>query len=234
MAKEVPVEYINKTIYTVCRGLKLKHQVKFGRKDQKGTRTNGTYVSTYESHSYDLPTTVSSVYIDTCDYLVLDYREGKDQRLSIYLSYPHLYTLKLLLQKAIKWFTVYADKLYIYTDDEIRFNSKYKKLKVSTDNTIDHKTITLRPNVIEKRDAYMAGVYVHLNDEYITTMSADELMAFNDVIQQFDLYQNSLMMTTYMLSNYPASLVGKMLQKVEQVPSRPDPFAVKHRKKAEP
>ena len=231
----IPVEYINKTIYNITRNFKLKHQVKFGSKNQNDERINSLYISNYTSKQYKTDMELLSVNIDTNDYLILEYRENKDNNISIFISYPHLFSVKRILRNAVKWFyeEEYAD-MFIIKNDEIKFNSKYKDFVEETNSTINRKIIRIKPRLVEKDDHYEEGVVMNLDDAFLVELSIDELEALYDAINTFDLYQNSLLLTTYVLNAHPEELMTARVRTNRESYNKlgsSDVFKRKHKKK---
>lgn len=204
-----PIEYINKTICNITSRFKIKHQVKFGKKNHKGNRNDPVYLYEYDSENYDEKQKLSGCNLDTSDYLILEYSNDDNEKICIYLSYPHIYNFKIILKKALNWFynKKYED-MFIENDDELKFNSKYKKQRLSTNITVDKKIFSIRPSVVQKDEVYCEGVIVSFCEgEALFTLDLYELENLYDVINNFNLYQSSLILTNFALSIKPQQIV---------------------------
>ena len=228
------VEYITKTVYNIARNFKLKHQVKFGSADSAKQRKDPVYASVYTSQQYLHEEDLMSIIIDTSDYLIMDYRESKDKNISIYLSYPHLYTMKRFLKSCLEWFysAEYAD-MFIEKKNEIKFNSKYADVQESNSYTIDQKVVRIRPSIVERDDIYDEGVIMNLNDDYLVSLTVTELESLYNTISNFDLYQSSLILTHYVLTSHPEVLLSSQVSSTRRANtlSSSDVFKRKHKKK---
>ena len=233
----VPVEYVTKTIYNISYNFKLKHQIKFGSKNSKDERLEPLYVSSYLSKQYSPEMDLMSINIDTSDYLILEYKyrsdiSGNKQSVSIYLSYPHLFGFKSLLRNALKWFynTEY-EKMFFIKNEEIKFNAKFKDERLETNITIDKKYVCIRPAIIEVDDHYDQGVIMNLNEEALVELTVEELEALYDAINGFNLYESSLILTSYVLSSHPEMLLSTKVKESNSVKPNSD-FFTRRRKKS--
>lgn len=196
-----PVEYINKTIYQITSRFKLKHQVKFGRKNQKGDRMDAIFKYDYDSENYNSKMSLSSINLDTSDFLVLEYKPSNEETASIFLSYPHIYNFLRILKQSLNWFySSKYDDMFIYKNDEVQFNDKYKKLVFRTDVTVGQKIFAIKPSLVERYDIYEEGVIVFLDNEYSVSLDVFELEALYNTIKNFDLYQSSVALANFVLS----------------------------------
>jgi len=198
------VERITRTIFMPCKGLAVKHQVVFGNKDQAQKRKGELYTYNYNSTKYSDITNLSSLILETSDFLYLEklnYDKDRENE-KIFFSYPHLFKIKRALKEAMRWF--YADKfenMFIYKGREIIFNSDYTGKKQEIYNLVSNKTIIIFPSVVEIETQQYEGVTMLLNSESeCVQMTIDQLEALYDFFKDFNLYQSSQLLINYVTS----------------------------------
>jgi hypothetical protein len=198
------VERITRTIFTPCKGLAVKHQVVFGRKDQAQKRRGELYTHSYTSSRYSDVTNLTSLTLETSDFLYLEKlnwdRDVENEK--IFISYPHLFKMKRALRHVMKWF--YADEfenLFIYNNNEIIFNSDYADERAEVYGLVSNKGVVIVPDVVEIETQQYEGITMFLNsNDQAVQMTIDQIEAFQDFFESFNLYQSSQMLINYVTS----------------------------------
>jgi hypothetical protein len=206
------VERITRTIFRPCKGLLVKHQVVFGSKDQAQKRRGELYTYEYNSSRYSDVTKLSSLTLETSDFLYLE-KTNWDKEVDnekIFLSYPHLFKMKRAFKEILTWF--YSDKyepMFIYKDNDIIFNSDFRQEKVEIYNLVGNKGIVIVPDVIEIETQLYEGITMFLNsqDQYVQ-MTIDQIEALYDFFLSFNLYQSSQMLINYVTNINSENIKG--------------------------
>jgi len=205
------VEKITRTIFNPARNLSIKHQVTFGQKDLNTHKRKGElFKYDYSSEKYIDTSSLSSLILQTSDFIFLEKtsydKEVETER--IFLSYPHLFKLKKGLKNALKWFySSDYEKLFLYKDNEIIFNSEFNDESVIIDNLIGRKNIILYPHIIEYENIQSEGVLMGFNQyENMIEMSVDQLEAMYDFFTTFNLYESSQLLINYTSQINPENL----------------------------
>lgn len=187
------LEKITKTIYRPCRGLSIKHVINLGSKAKNGNRKSDTWASNYKSNKYNNASDLTSLFLDTQDYMVFSISNDVE----VYVSYPHLYRVKKAFKKALKWFSASVE-IFTEVDDDLIVHTKYKKLNASALGLVGNRNIVIRPSVVDDGDYVYEGVAITLHEpDNVIYMTVDELEAFWDFLSTFNLYMSSQMMLNF-------------------------------------
>lgn len=201
MAKKRPIDNIEKTIYFPTDGLVIKHIVRLGSVDSKDkSRKDDLNTTDYKTKKYSNCSNVSSVYLNSSDYLVFEYigrDRVKGERNAVFMSYPHLERVKRSLNQAFKWFssTRYEDLFLEGKGGVLKLNKKYKDEEIYIDSLGDNSWLILKPAVVTIDEEEYQGLLLFISSQYkIVEMNFHQLLALIDFMEHFDLYQASLML----------------------------------------
>lgn len=197
------IERITRTVFTPAYNFKVKHQVSFGIKNEADQKRRGELNKyEYSSNRYSDITRLTSLNLETSDYLVLEktnYVGGEKDTTQILISYPHLYRFKRTLRDAVSWFndTEFAD-VFIYKDKEVYLNSKYKGLQAEAYRLVGNSTIAISPHILEIENEMYEGVIMYMNSyNNFVEMTIDQLEALYDFVDSFRLYEASQLLINY-------------------------------------
>ena len=214
-------EKITRTVFQVCKGLKIKHQVVFGSKKDDETRRGELNKYEYNSSKYTDVTRLVSYNLETSDYLIFECNTYGREKLQIFVSYPHFYRVKRAFKEAVKWFNddKYSD-LFIYRGNTPIFNSDFKNIEAVAYNLVSNSAIRITPTTIEIESEIYEGVTVCFNSELdFVTMTIDQLEAVSDFLDSFRLYEASQLLINYITSIEAPSAQTMQLDKKTGVTS---------------
>lgn len=195
------LEKIETVILRPSSNFRIKNVVTFGSRNEIGGRKDAFYENSYKSNKYNNLDYVSSNTLETQDYLVFEYNEydaetKKRKKEEIFISYPHIYELKNLIESV---YTEYLEGQVFKTNDEgilyisNEYEDYFEKIKL-----INNKNIGLLFDVLENYDenlqtvSYEEGITFVFNDEdYRTTISMDSFYYIYRFVNEFNLLQSS-------------------------------------------
>lgn len=183
------LEKIEKTILTF-KDFRLIHSVSLGCKAKDGTRKSNIFLRSYKSTKYKDESSLSTLYVDSNDYLVFRHSVTKDE---VYFSYPHLVTLLSKLKNIHKRLVNESDKIFIEKDNQTLLNVDYKgNVKIyGAANSI----VYLGFSIFDDGDDEYCGVSLYLNkEENLVNLTTDELATLIYIINKIDLYSSSLLL----------------------------------------
>ena len=214
-------ERITREVFSPCKGLKIKHQVVFGKKNDDETRSGELNKFEYRSNKYTDANNLISYTLNTSDYLVFECNVYGREKIQIFVSYPHFYRVKRAFREAVKWFNEdkYAD-MFIYKGNEPIFNSDFNDTCAVAYNLVSNKAIKIAPTIIDIENEKYEGVIVYFNTEYdFVSMTMDQLEAVSDFLDEFRLYEASQLLINYMATIERPSAQTMQLDKKNGVTS---------------
>ena len=214
-------ERITREVFSPCKGLKIKHQVVFGKKNDDETRSGELNKFEYRSNKYTDANNLISYTLNTSDYLVFECNVYGREKIQIFVSYPHFYRVKRAFREAVKWFNEdkYAD-MFIYKGNEPIFNSDFSETCSVAYNLVSNKAIKIAPTIIDIENEKYEGVIVYFNTEYdFVSMTMDQLEAVSDFLDEFRLYEASQLLINYMATIERPSAQTMQLDKKNGVTS---------------
>ena len=196
------IEKLERVIYYPCSGLCLKHQVSFSNIiKQNKRRKSEVSIFNYKTNKYSDTTEVNKINLESSDFLILeitnvDKKIYKDE-ISICISYPHLISLKKVIDEALSWSDEY-DNLYIETRDErIVLNGDYYSLQAQSDNFVGNRYIIIKPELYETDDEIEEGFRIFFSDTISVGISLTQMEGLYDFIDNFNLYESSQLLINY-------------------------------------
>lgn len=181
------IESISKRIVFLS-DLQISVRVTLGNKTKDRNRKDYINIYTFDSDKYNDTSELSSVYINTYEYISLEHiKDIKSSK--VLLSLDELYRFRRLLKKAIKWFDDtdlwkrQGKELFI----DIREEDKKNKVLVIK-NRFD-SVIMLTPTVIHneaKKDAKAIEVLFY-NTSMSIAMGKNDFTTFYDIMMNVDL-----------------------------------------------
>jgi hypothetical protein len=215
-----PIESIVKTIYYPCQNLVLKLKVGLGYKDPNtGCRKKFMRYSSYNSQWYKDTHNLSSAYVYTTDYLIIekfityDQRQHRTKTQSVYFSYDNIPLLNWALEEAYKWVSKDIKTIFDVNDNGqvVRIKKIETELPVIRCDSEHCKPFTnpplqltpvLRPN---KEGGFEGAVMVLMGYEnsQVASLNAQELWTLCYLLNHFDLITASMLLVNQMLLTSP-------------------------------
>lgn len=197
------IERITRTVFTPTYGFKIKHQVSFGVKNESDQKRRGELNKyDYTSSRYSDVTRLTSLSLETSDYLVLEktsYIGSAQDKQQILISYPHLYRFKRMLRDAVSWFNdpIFAN-VFIYKNNEVFINPEYKNLSTEAYRLTGNSKIIITPHLLQIENEMYEGVIMYMNsyNTYVE-LTIDQLEALYDFVDSFRLYEASQLLINY-------------------------------------
>lgn len=183
-------------VYRPCGELTVKHSVTFGKKRYDDRRNGPVSAFTYNTNKYADVKEVTSYTINTEDYLIFErnYFDKSQEPVRILMSYPHIFKVKNMLKRALKWF--YTDEfsdvfMYFHDDPQPRINPEIK-LEEGAYGLVGGAAIKVVPNIIFIENEYYEGVTMYFNSEACSiNLTIDQLESLTDFMLSFRLYEAS-------------------------------------------
>jgi hypothetical protein len=162
-----PIESIKREIYYPTPSLKVKIQINIGGKDLKGYRRKFLRDWIYKSDKYNDVNELSTIFIDTADYLVLETFMPADKRMgmvdwkakSVYFSYDNIYYLESICQQSLMWLYNENDSVFESdktTGEPVRIQRNAINLQAVCDSThmalYTNPPLTLTPTIRTHHD----------------------------------------------------------------------------------
>ena len=198
MKKKIPIERISKT-FLILNNLKLKICVIYGKKDLKtDKRISSTFLYEYSTSKYfGGNTNLLGVTLETSDFLILEIHENKNKE-AVYLSYPHIFRFKKLIEKGIEWLTSkeYEDLYYLNFQNQLSLTMNKKKASIR--NLPNGNYISILPSIIDyEQTEIKKSILFILNDNLSVNLDLRQLYTLNYTIEKFDLFLYAQSLTNY-------------------------------------
>jgi len=193
-----PVERIVRTIFRPTKNFAVKHQVQFGNKNSDLTRKSELYVSEYNSQKYSNISKLSSLYLESSDYLVFQYG-NKDDGEEVFISYPHIFKVIKMLKESLKWFysDTYKD-LFFIKKKKLRFNPEYSDMMISTTDLISNKILYMQPSIIVVGEESVEGALLFFNEsDKFVEMTYEQIEGLYFFLKNFNLYECSQLLINF-------------------------------------
>lgn len=216
-----PTETVTKTIFTPCEYLTIKLKVLLGNKDQNRNRRKFMYAREYDTEKYSQKMTVSSVNVETKDFLILEsvvpysFNAPKNSDQSphtVFFSYDNLHSLSWAMNQAYSWISnedvFQCDK----TNGELlNINPTYMNLvavcesphmKGYSDEIVKFSpTIRINKSTREKEKAI--GIIMNQRNYQIGSLSLNEIASIIYFLDRFDLCSAAISVVNQVLVATP-------------------------------
>jgi hypothetical protein len=192
------IDVVERTLYTPCRFLTLKVQVKTSSKTKfnGGGRRDVSAVSSFRSQKFPDRAENVKLVLDPEEFLVFSYGRGeKGARVfeEVFMSYPHLPRFRDALTKVLDqcWATD-PPTFFTHTDGEIYLNENVDLEGFVIDELAQSKQLMIRPEMVSNRETEVPGVGLYINGmDKRVELTREALGSLEDFVSRFDLLQTA-------------------------------------------
>lgn len=217
-----PIESASKLICHIGDDLKLVLKVTLATKDRNKNRVRFISEYSYNSNKYNGAQELSSVTVETGDFLILESVIDYEARMknpsakskSVWFSYENLWTFVWALESAYEWL-VTNQEVYLYQEGSSTIitgiNPAFANLVVICDSPYMRQytdaplvitpTVKLNRNSRESEKAVL--ITMGKNRQQITSLNAMQIGGLLHTVSRFDLCANSMALVNEVLIAAP-------------------------------
>lgn len=226
------IEKVENILLRPAKNLVIKNAVIVGKKSTKNQqKIDPIYVKSYSSNKYSDHSNLTTVSIETSDYLVFGFADIKESVFEeIYISYPHIERVinffekaynvlqgNVYLTKDVKYGKddkgIYEEKklktkidMFIDKKGELYLNPKYSEYEMNLTNLIGGKSMSIMFDVIadENTQTEQKGIYLFMNSQdNLVIITEENIKGLLYFLKNYNLQLSSqnLLMMTVMMNN---------------------------------